>query len=156
MADKTVEPSIGIGDVALTSDVTFLPEAQLYLIVEEALRTEGVYTPKLARLARQLALSCVEDQAQELAKDGRPVTDEDRGKAFWEILKEAISCLKPPGDPPKLLTREWQCYVILHEEYVLGTPNTQICWRVHLSRRQMLRRRKTAIERVTRLLLQWG
>ena len=131
-------------------------EDQVYRIVEEALRTQGIDMLKLAELARELDLSCIEEKAKELAKDGRPVTDEERGKALWELLKNAIDRMKPLGPPPKPFTPEWHPYVILYEEYIIGTPNQDIADRLFLSRREFLRRRRTAIRRVVRQLIQWS
>lgn len=133
-----------------------LPEEEVYRIVEEALRTEGVDVLKLAQLARRLDLSCIEKKAKELANDSRPVTDEEWGKAFWELLKEAITNLKPLGPLPKSFTPEWHTYMILYQEYVLGTPNRRIAIDIDLSRREILRRRRTAIRRVVRQIVQWG
>ena len=133
-----------------------LTEENLYLIFQEALRTEGMDVLKLAQLAGKLPLSCIESKARELAQDGRPVTDEEWGKAFWELLKEAIDRLKPSGPPPKSLTPEWHPHVILYEEYVLGTRNRDIANSLYLSWREMLRRRREAIRRVVRQLIQWG
>jgi len=132
-----------------------LPEEEVYRIVEEALRTEGIDVLKLAELARTPGLSCIEENARELAKDGRPITDEEWGKAFWELLKEAIARLKPLGPSPKSFTPEWHPYVILYQEYILGTPNRRIAIDLGLSRREILRRRRTAIRRVVSQLIQW-
>lgn len=133
-----------------------LPEEEVYFIIEEALQTEGIDILKLAELARRPGLSCIEKKARELANDGRPVTDEEWGKAFWELLKEAITNLKPLGPSPKSFTPEWHPYVILYEAYILGTKNRDIAGDLYLSRREMLRRRRTAIRRVVRQLVQWG
>ncbi len=133
-----------------------LPEEEMYLVIEEALRSEGIDILELADLARRPGLSCIEKKARELANDGRPITDEERGKAFWELLKEAVVRLKPLGPSPKPLTPEWHPYVILYEEYVIGTPNQKIADDLFVSRREFLRRRRTAIRRVVCQLIQWG
>lgn len=135
---------------------TLLAEEEVYHIVEEGLRSEGIDVLKLAELARRLGLMCIEKTAKELAKDGRPLTDEERGKALWELLKEAIDGLKPLEPLAKPLTPEWHPYAILYQEYIIGTPNQDIAADLFLSRREFLRRRRTAIKRVVRQLMQWG
>lgn len=95
-----------------------LAEEEVYRIVEEGLRSEGIDVLKLAELARRLGLMCIEKKAKELAKDERPLTDEERGKALWELLKEAIDGLKPLEPLAKPLTPEWHPYVILYQEYI--------------------------------------
>jgi len=133
-----------------------LPEEEVYRIVEEALRTEGVDVLRLAALARSLNLSCIGKKAKELANEGRLLTDEEWGKAFWELLKEAIDRLRPLGSLPRSVTPEWRTYVILYREYVLGTPNRRIAIDLDLRRREFLRRRRTTIRRVVRQIVQWG
>jgi hypothetical protein len=133
-----------------------LSEKELYPIIEAALRTEGLRILKLAELARRTGLASIERKAQELAEEGRPVTDEERGKAFWALIRQAIERLRPEDLEPNYLIPQWHPYLILYEEYILGTDNRLIADKLHISEREMLRRRQRAVERVVRQLFQWG
>lgn len=88
---------------------------ELYRVVEAALKTKGVDILALAELAAGTGLSSLDRKAQELAGESRPVTDEERGKAFWKLIKQALERLRPTDGDPDHLIPEWHPYIILYE-----------------------------------------
>lgn len=148
--------AIAGADTVVTSMGSLLPEDELYPVFEDALRSRGMDLLRLARLAHELDLTCIREKSTELAKDRMSVTDEEWGKAFWELLKEAIDRLKPLGPLPKPYTPEWHPHIILYREYVIDTPNKRIARDLGLSLREVLRRRRIGIRRIVRQFMQWG
>lgn len=130
---------------------------KLNRIVKETLRTKGD-GPKLTELAREAAwLSSIESKARELARDGRPITDVDRGQAWWALIKEAIQRLKPAdarGMEPDPHRREWHSYIILTELYVKGRTHKETARLLGISVREMERRLVEARERLAAILSQ--
>lgn len=78
------------------------------------------------------------------------VTSLDRGRALSQELVEVIERLRPPGPTPKVLTREWVQYTILHDAYVLGEPNRDIMLKLYISESSFNRARRRAVRGVTR------
>jgi hypothetical protein len=67
---------------------------QFEQILIKALRSKG--NPlTLARCAEQLKLRAVEQRARELVAEESVVTDIDRGRALWDLLRVAINRLRP-------------------------------------------------------------
>ena len=77
----------------------------------------------------------------------------DRGKSTHRVLAEAIENLRPSGQKPTLSSpREWHHYMILHEAYVMDRPNRDVMAELYISEGTFNRRRREAIEAVTRML----
>lgn len=80
-------------------------------------------------------------------------THVDRGRALHNVLVEAIEKLKPEGLKPTLTSpREWHHYLILHEAYIADRPNRDVMAELYISEGTFNRRRREAIEAVTRIL----
>lgn len=57
---------------------------------------------------------------------GKMVTPTGDGYALRGVLREGIKRLKPDGEPAYPLTRPWQRYIILTEQYMKGTKRQAI------------------------------
>ncbi len=80
-------------------------------------------------------------------------THVDRGRAVHQVLVETIDKLKPEGKKPTLTSpREWHPYLILHEAYIADRPNRDVLAELYISEGTFNRRRREAIEAVTRML----
>jgi hypothetical protein len=79
---------------------------QFEQILIKALRSRGNLLT-LARCAEQLKLRTVEQRAQGLVAEESVVTDIDRGRALWDLLREAIDRLRPANSEPEP-TPAWQ------------------------------------------------
>jgi hypothetical protein len=91
---------------------------QFEQILTRALRSNGNLLT-LARCAEQLQLRAVEQRAQELLAGESVLTDIDRGRALWGLLREAIDRLRPTNSEPEP-TPAWRMYSIAEEVYVRG------------------------------------
>lgn len=132
-----------------------LSEQQPYTIIQAALRTEGMDSLKLADLAGQTGFTLIGRKAHELAGEGNPVTDVDRGKAFWNLLERAIDGLKPADIKPDVGLPKWRPYYILYRAYCKGERNDWIAHKLNISETELLRQRRAAIRAVVRQLQQW-
>jgi parallel beta-helix repeat protein len=80
-------------------------------------------------------------------------THVDLGRAVHQVLVKAIEKLKPEGQRPTLPSpREWHHYMVLHEAYVTDRPNRDVMAELYISEGTFNRRRREAIEAVTRIL----
>jgi hypothetical protein len=80
-------------------------------------------------------------------------THVDLGKATHHLLAESIDRLRPEGQKPHLATpREWHHFMILHEAYIMDRPNREVMAELYISEGTFNRRRREAIEAVTRIL----
>jgi len=81
----------------------------------------------------------------------------ERGKAVREALSGAIESLRPAGARPggaQCLPPEWHGYAILHDAYVDDVPNDIIMSRLYISEGTFNRRRREALQAVTRALME--
>lgn len=122
------------------------------LQVERALKSKGRLS-LLAECAQQLKLNLVEQQARALLPAGEVVTDVDRGRALWKVLKEAIARLKPAAGEPDF-TPEWRLYRIAYEVYVQGHTNGEVAKALGLPSRTFDRERRATVETIAQVVWQ--
>ena len=72
---------------------------QFEQILAKALRSRGNLLT-LSRCADQLKPRVVEQRARELVAEGGVATDIERGRALWDLLREAIDRLRPANSDP--------------------------------------------------------
>lgn len=125
---------------------------QLEHILTKALRSRGNLLT-LARCARQLDLRSVERQAREAITEGSVVTDIDRGRALWHLLRQAINRLRPT-DPALESTPTWRLYAIAEGFYIQGKPVKEITAELGISSRTFDRERRAAVEAVVTIVWQ--
>jgi hypothetical protein len=81
----------------------------------------------------------------------------DRGKHLNLRLRTAMESLRPAVEKPLgTPAREWFAYLVLHEAYVVGTPNRVIMNRLYVSEGTFNRTRRTALRGLARELLHQG
>jgi len=117
-------------------------------LVEDALRRLYDYS-YLGQ--HELALLRAAQQRIEV-QEGAFVTHIDRGKALQSLLLSAIEKLKPPGERPSPVTREWWPYVILYDCYALGRQNRDVMSALYIGEGTFNRARRGAVRSVTRAL----
>jgi len=109
----------------------------------------------LARCADQLKLQTVEQRARALVPDGSIVTDIERGRALWELLREAIDRLRPADCTPEP-TPAWRLYAIAEGVYVHGKAARQMTAELGISPRTFHRERHAAVEALATVMWQVG
>jgi hypothetical protein len=125
---------------------------QFKRVLAKALRSKGnVLT--LARCARQLRLKIVEERAGGLVSEEGIVTDIDRGRALWGLLREAIDRLQPAASEPEP-TPAWRLYAIAEGVYVQGKSAGEMADRLGISERTLYRERRAAVEALTTVIWQ--
>jgi len=117
---------------------------QFEQILARALRSRGNLLT-LARCAGELKLSAVEQQARELVNGQGVITDIERGKALWKLLREAIDRLRPADSTPEH-TLVWRLYAIAESVYIQGKSANQVTAELGLSPRVFHRARRAAVE----------
>ncbi len=119
--------------------------AQMHLLVEDALRHlyDYAYLGEHA-LARLVAVEPY------LNAGDAVITHLDRGRALSQLLVDVIERLRPPGEPPRDLLREWTQYTILHDAYVQGELNRDIMSKLYISESSFNRARRRAVRGVAR------
>jgi hypothetical protein len=117
-----------------------------------ALRSRGNLLT-LARCADQLKLSVVEQRARELVADGSVVTDIERGRALWDLLREAIERLRPTNSKPEP-TPAWRLYAITEGIYVQGKSAKEMTAELGISPRTFHRERRAAVEALATVVWQ--
>jgi hypothetical protein len=150
----------GVREVALASDLGSaleqieerLSRERFTEVVRDALRSRG--DPRmLADCARQLQLMAVEQRVREMSEHRHSLTDIDRGRALWDLLVEAIECLRPPGKRT-ITTRAWRRYLALRRGYVEGRPNREVAWELNISLRTLDRDRNAGADAVAEIVWQ--
>jgi hypothetical protein len=117
-----------------------------------ALRSRGNLLT-LARCVEQFKLKVVEHRAQELVAEESVVTDIDRGKALWGLLREAIDRLRPANAEPEP-TPVWRLYVIAEEIYVQGKSAREVSTELNISPRTFHRERRAAVQALATVIWQ--
>jgi hypothetical protein len=121
-------------------------------ILTRALRSRGNLLV-LARCADQLKLRAVEQRAREQVAEDGVVTDIDRGRALWDLLREAVDRLRPTDSEPEL-TPAWRLYTIADGVYVQGRPTKEIAADLGISPRTFHRERRGAVEALATVVWQ--
>ena len=125
---------------------------QFERVITRALRSKGNLLT-LARCAGQLDLMVVERRARKLVAERGVVTDVDRGRALWELLRGAIERLRPADVEPEP-TPAWRLYTIAEGAYVQGKPVKEMAAELGLSPRTCHRERRAAVEAVATVVWQ--
>jgi len=121
-------------------------------ILIKALRSRGNLLT-LARCAEQLKLRTVEQRARGLVAEESVVTDIDRGRALWDLLREAIDRLRPANSEPEPAPA-WRLYAIAEGVYVQGKPAKEVAAELGISLRTFHRERRAAVEALTTVVWQ--
>ena len=117
---------------------------QFEQILTRALRSRGNLLT-LAKCADQLKLQVIEQRAPELVGEESVVTDIDRGRALWGLLREAIDRLRPTDSEPEH-TPAWRLYAIAKGVYVEGRSAKDVAAELGISPRTFHRERRAAVE----------
>jgi len=125
---------------------------QFEQILIKALRSRGNLLT-LARCAEQLKLRTVEQRAQRLVAEESVVTDIDRGRALWDLLREAIDRLRPSNSEPEP-TPAWRLYTIAEGVYVQGKSAKEMATELGISPRTFHRERRAAVEALATVIWQ--
>jgi hypothetical protein len=125
---------------------------QFRKILAGALRSRGNLLI-LARCASQLKLQAVEERARELIAEESVVTDIDRGRALWGLLREAIDRLRPADSEPEP-TPAWRLYTIAQGVYVQGKSANEVAAELDISPRTFHRERRAAVEALATVVWQ--
>jgi DNA-directed RNA polymerase specialized sigma24 family protein len=126
---------------------------QFEQILVKALRSRGNVLI-LSRCAEQLNLGAVEQRAQALVDGERSiVTDIDRGRALWDLLREAIDRLRPANSEPEP-TPAWRLYAIAEGVYVQGKSTKEMAAELGISPRTFHRERRAAVEALATVVWQ--
>lgn len=125
---------------------------QFQQILTRALRSRGNLLI-LARYANQLKLRAVEQRARELVAVGSVVTDIDRGRALWDLLRQAIDRLRPADSAPEP-TPAWRLYAIAEGVYVRGKSAKEVTAELGISSRTFHRERRAAVEALATVVWQ--
>lgn len=126
---------------------------QFEQILVKALRSRGNVLI-LSRCAEQLNLGAVEQRAQALVDGERSiVTDIDRGRALWDLLREAIDRLRPANSEPEP-TPAWRLYAIAEGVYVQGKSAKEMAAELGISPRTFHRERRAAVEALATVVWQ--
>jgi hypothetical protein len=121
-------------------------------VLRDALRSRG--DPQaLAECARLLQSMVVEQRAHEVSEHRHPLTDMDRGRVLWDLLLEAIECLRPPGKRT-ITTRAWRRYLALRRGYVDGMRNREVAWELNIGPRTLDRDRNAGADAVADIMWQ--
>jgi DNA-directed RNA polymerase specialized sigma24 family protein len=121
-------------------------------ILTRALRSRG--NPlTLARCAEQLKLRAVEQRARELVAEESVVTDIDRGRALWDLLRVAIDRLRPADSEPEPIPA-WRLYSIAEGVYVQGKSAKEMAAELGISPRTVHRERRAAVEALATVVWQ--
>lgn len=107
----------------------------------------------LAHCADQLRLQVVEKRAQDLVSGSNVVTDIERGRALWELLREAIDRLRPTASTPEH-TPSWRFYAIAEGIYVQGKSAREMTAELGISSRTFHRERRAAVEALATVVWQ--
>lgn len=127
-------------------------QRQFEQILTRALRSRGNLLI-LARCADQLRLRAVERRARELVAERGVVTDIDRGRALWELLREAMERLRPANSEPEPIPA-WRLYAIAEGVYVQGKSVEEMAGELGISVRTFYRERRAAVEALATVLWQ--
>jgi hypothetical protein len=77
----------------------------------------------------------------------------ERGKAVRERLIQALECLRPIGERPRVtISRAWYGYIILHDAYVDDVPNREIMGQLYIGEGNFNRARRNALRSLARTL----
>ncbi len=125
---------------------------QFEQILVKALRSKGNLLT-LARCVEQLKLQVVEQRAREFIAGESVITDIERGKALWSLLREAINRLRPANSEPEL-TPAWRLYAIAEGIYVQGKPAKEVTAELGISPRTFHRERRAAVEALATVVWQ--
>jgi hypothetical protein len=125
---------------------------QFTQIMTRALRGRGNLLI-LAQCAHQLNLQAVEQRARELVSESSIVTDIERGRALWELLREAIDRLRPTASTPEH-TPAWRLYAIVEGVYVQGKSARKVTAELGISSRTFHRERRAAVEALATVVWQ--
>ncbi len=125
---------------------------QLEKILTRALRSKGNLLT-LARCASQLKLKTVEQRSRELVDEESVVTDIDRGKALWGLLREAIDRLRPTDSEPEH-TPAWRLYALAEGVYIQGKSAREVADELDISQRTFHRERRAAVEALATVVWQ--
>lgn len=125
---------------------------QFEQILVKALRSRGNLLT-LARCAEQLKLGAVEQRARELVAVESVVTDIDRGRALWDLLREAIERLRPANSEPEP-TPAWRLYAIAKGIYIQGKQAKEVVAELGISPRTFHRERRAAVEALATVVWQ--
>jgi hypothetical protein len=150
----------GVREVVLASDLGSaleqieerLSRGRFAEIIRDALRSRG--DPRiLADCARLLQSVAVQQRAREMGEQEHLLTDIDRGRVLWDLLVEAIECLRPPGKRT-ITTRAWRRYLALRRGYVEGKPNRDVAWELNIGLRTLDRDRNAGADAVAEIMWQ--
>jgi len=125
---------------------------QFEQILLKALRSKGNLLT-LARCAGQLKLKVIERRAREFIAGESVVTDIERGKALWGLLREAIDRLRPANSEPEL-TPAWRLYAIAEGVYIQGKSAKEVTAELGISPRTFHRERRAAVEALSTVVWQ--
>jgi hypothetical protein len=125
---------------------------QFEKILVRALRSRGNLLT-LARCAEQLQWEAVEQRARELVAGESVVTDIDRGRALWDLLREAMDRLRPANSEPEP-TPAWRLYAIAEGVYVQGKSAKEMAAELGISPRTFYRERRAAVEALATVVWQ--
>lgn len=125
---------------------------QFEQILTRALRSRGNLLI-LAQCAGQLSLQVVEQRARELVSGSNIVTDIERGRALWDLLRAAIDRLRPTASTPEH-TPAWRLYAIAESIYVQGKSAREVTAELGISSRTFHRERRAAVEAVATVVWQ--
>ena len=117
-----------------------------------ALRSRGNLLV-LAQCAGHLNLLMVEQRARELVAGEVVVTDIERGRALWTLLREAIDRLRPVDSEPES-TPGWRLYAIAERVYVQGKSAKEVVAELGISLRTFYRERRAAVEALATVVWQ--
>ena len=125
---------------------------QFKQILTRALKSKGNLLT-LARCADQLKLGVVEQQARGLVAKGSAVTDIERGRALWDLLREAIDRLRPANSEPEP-TPAWRLHGIAEGIYIQGKSGKEMATELGISPRTFHRERRAAVEALATVVWQ--
>jgi hypothetical protein len=120
---------------------------QMRQLVEDALRHLDDYD-----YLGEHALAQLKAVTPYLADHTSVITHLDRGRALRQLLVGLIERLRPLGEEPRQLSREWTQYTILYDAYVLGELNRDIMSKLYISESGFNRARRRAVRGVTKAL----
>lgn len=125
---------------------------RLQKVLTQALRSRGnVLT--LAKCASRLKLRSVEERAQEMVAGEGIVTDIDRGRALWGLLREAMDRLRP-DDPESEPAPACRLYAIAEGVYIQGKSANEMATELGISPRTFHRESRAAVEALATVVWQ--
>ena len=125
---------------------------QFETLLARGLRSKGNLLV-LAGCANQLKLTAVEQRARGLVPEKSPITDIDRGRALWHLLREAIDRLRPTDSEPEP-TPAWRLYAIAEGVYVQGKSIKEVAAELDISPRTLHRERRAAVQALATVVWQ--